>query len=605
MKKNSLALCMIVKDEEKFIKKSIDAVKDIVDEIVIVDTGSNDTTLELLKEYNNINLYNYIWDNDFAKARNFTLNKAKSDWILFLDADEILDSKSKKIVLDFISNTTFDGCHFLIYNYTLQNSNTFSIHNALRLFKNYKGYYYKGKIHEQIHNDSIINLKEHFTKENIILHHYGYTNEVLNEKNKRNRNMPILSKILKENPNDSFTLFNLGNEYLANNQILLAIDHYEKAYKYIDLNNLYSIHLFYRISICYQTIKEYDKALYYVNKALELYSPNVDLEYLKGTIYLDSCKYTLAIESFNNCLTLGDEISSVKFISNCGSINPLISLGHIHFKLEDYKKAIFYYEKALSLDNNNVTLLYNISKSLNKLIINKKDLVDYLFKYFTNKNYIPNIIFICNILIKENLFKESLDLISKYNNFKEYPFDINYIYGSLNFYNKNYLKSLEYFNTLFIENDFLTNDNIIISDIFNESSKILFIIYLLKNPKDIATPLNLIKKYSSTYSYNLYKNLANIYLNKSSYEINENTKEILIEVEYFFNKLILIKEFDLFEELIEILNYINDKSILITLAKIYKSNNLLDLAYDSILESIKKFNYIDNFGLEILNLRIK
>lgn len=607
MKKNSLALCMIVKNEEKFIKKTIDSVIDIVDEIIIVDTGSTDKTLEILSSYNNINLYNHIWENDFSKSRNFALSKIKSDWILFIDADEILDVNSKKNIIEFINNTNLDGCHFLIYNYISEGSNNFSIHHGLRLFKNNKGFYYKGKIHEQISNDSIVNLKERFSKENIILHHYGYTSEVLEKKNKRNRNIPILLDTLKENPTDSFTLFNMGNEYLANNDILMAIKYYEEAFKYIDLTNIYSIHLFYRISICYQNIKKYDKALSYVNKALDIYSPNVDLEYLRGTIYLDSNRYTLAIDSFNECLSLGDNVSDIKFINNCGSINPLISLGNLYFKLEDYKKSLLYYEKALNLDNNNnINLLYNISEILNKLIINKKDIPEYLFKYFSDKNYLPNIIFICNILIKENLIDESLNLISKFDKSEINLIDINYIYASISFYKKDFDKSLEYFNKLFIYKDISNNNNnIIINNLFEESSKLLFIIYLIKNPKKLTIPLNIIKKYCSSSSYNLYENLYNIYLNKSPFEINDNTKEILIESESFFNKLILIKEFDLFQELIEILNYINDESVLITLAKVYKSNNLIDLAYETTLESIKRFNYIDISGLEILNLKIK
>lgn len=78
MKKTTLSLCMIVKNEEKYIAKSIDSVKNIVNEIVIVDTGSTDSTLEILKNYN-VKLYNYKWENDFASARNFAINKVKSD----------------------------------------------------------------------------------------------------------------------------------------------------------------------------------------------------------------------------------------------------------------------------------------------------------------------------------------------------------------------------------------------------------------------------------------------------------------------------------------------------------------------------------------------
>ena len=124
MNKTTLSLCMIVKNEEKYIAKSIDSVKDIVNEIVIIDTGSTDSTLDILKNYN-VKLYNYKWENDFASARNFAINKIKSDWILFLDADEILDEASKDNLINYVNTTKLDGCHFIVYNYRSENQNDF------------------------------------------------------------------------------------------------------------------------------------------------------------------------------------------------------------------------------------------------------------------------------------------------------------------------------------------------------------------------------------------------------------------------------------------------------------------------------------------------
>ncbi|MDU5111727.1 MAG: glycosyltransferase, partial [Clostridium sp.] len=305
MKKTTLSLCMIVKNEEKYIDKSINSVKDIVDEIIIVDTGSTDSTLDILKNYN-VKLYNYKWENDFASARNYAINKAKSNWIIFLDADEILDQSSKNTLIKYIESTPFDGCHFVIYNYRSENQNDFTIHYAFRLFRNNKGYHYKGKIHEQIFNDNYKNITSKFSNEEIILHHYGYSIEILQKKDKRSRNIPILLDSLKDNPEDSFNLFNLGNEYLAQNDVNKALYYYELSYSSIDLTKHYSVHLLYRMTICYQYVKKYNEAMKFVDEALKNFSPNVDFEYLKGCIYLDTKKYTLAIDSFNTCINLGD-----------------------------------------------------------------------------------------------------------------------------------------------------------------------------------------------------------------------------------------------------------------------------------------------------------
>ena len=77
----SLSLCMIVKDEEKNLGRCLESIKDIVDEIIIVDTGSTDNTIKIAEKYG-AKIFHYKWDNSFANARNYSLSKASKDWIL-------------------------------------------------------------------------------------------------------------------------------------------------------------------------------------------------------------------------------------------------------------------------------------------------------------------------------------------------------------------------------------------------------------------------------------------------------------------------------------------------------------------------------------------
>ena len=85
-----ISACIITKDEEKNIDRCLESIKNIVDEIIIVDTGSNDNTVNVAKRYSN-KIFHYVWEDDFSKARNFAIEKANGDYILFLDADEYLD----------------------------------------------------------------------------------------------------------------------------------------------------------------------------------------------------------------------------------------------------------------------------------------------------------------------------------------------------------------------------------------------------------------------------------------------------------------------------------------------------------------------------------
>ena len=84
-----ISLCMIVKDEQDVIERCLESVKDVVDEIIIVDTGSTDKTKQIVSKYTD-KIYDFEWVNDFAKARNYSFSKATKDYILWLDADDVI-----------------------------------------------------------------------------------------------------------------------------------------------------------------------------------------------------------------------------------------------------------------------------------------------------------------------------------------------------------------------------------------------------------------------------------------------------------------------------------------------------------------------------------
>src|SRR3989339_1837296 len=93
----SISLCIIVKDEEKFLEKALNSVKSMVDEIIIVDTGSKDNTKCIAGKFTK-KIYDFKWKHDFAAARNFSIKKATKGWILILDADEMISKKDLKKV---------------------------------------------------------------------------------------------------------------------------------------------------------------------------------------------------------------------------------------------------------------------------------------------------------------------------------------------------------------------------------------------------------------------------------------------------------------------------------------------------------------------------
>ena len=85
----SISLCMIIKNEEKVIARCLESVKTFADEIILIDTGSTDQTLDIIKKYTN-QIYHYKWVDHFAEARNYSFSKATKDYIFWMDADDFI-----------------------------------------------------------------------------------------------------------------------------------------------------------------------------------------------------------------------------------------------------------------------------------------------------------------------------------------------------------------------------------------------------------------------------------------------------------------------------------------------------------------------------------
>ena len=108
---NTLSLCMIVKNEEDVIGRCLECVSDIFDEIIVVDTGSEDKTRDIVKKYTK-NLYYFKWIEDFAAARNYAFSKATKDYIMWLDADDIILDKDKEKIKELKIN--MDKSEFVV-----------------------------------------------------------------------------------------------------------------------------------------------------------------------------------------------------------------------------------------------------------------------------------------------------------------------------------------------------------------------------------------------------------------------------------------------------------------------------------------------------------
>jgi glycosyltransferase involved in cell wall biosynthesis len=223
-----VSLCMIVKNEEQFLPQCLASIKDYVDEIIVVDTGSSDRTVEIAQSYGATVLHR-PWRNDFAWARNESIVPAKYRWILFMDADEELPEKSRAPLLAIKNCLAHHMALWVrIYNRTDDYRGSGEVSHALiRVFPNDEQIRFRGLIHEfPALVDSTVGIDAVASDIEII--HHGYVADVVKQRNKASRNLEILQEATAREPEDPYHWYNLGTTAYLMQDFPLALEALEK-----------------------------------------------------------------------------------------------------------------------------------------------------------------------------------------------------------------------------------------------------------------------------------------------------------------------------------------------------------------------------------------
>ncbi len=182
-----ISACYIVKNEAKNLAKSIKSLKAQVNEIVVVDTGSTDNTIAVARKFR-AKVYSFPWQDDFSKARNFALSKAKGDWLILLDADEYFTAKTAGNIRQVIRQAKqADGLLIQMVNYDVDKAEIQDYFYQLRIVRNQQGLHYEGKIHEELKLSDGKSMKFfRITPEMLEIYHTGYASSVSRQKLERN-----------------------------------------------------------------------------------------------------------------------------------------------------------------------------------------------------------------------------------------------------------------------------------------------------------------------------------------------------------------------------------------------------------------------------------
>lgn len=229
-----ISACVICKNEEANIRHWLAAVRPLADELVVVDTGSTDRTVELARE-GGAALYEFPWINDFSAAKNYALDQAAGDWIIFLDTDESFRPEDVPHIRPFLKrihhNRKIAGLLSPLVNIDVDNHNrVMTTGYQMRIFRREKTLRYCGRVHEMIKNLAPKGHDREFRMTEFTVIHTGYSAHIMKQKSQRD-----LELLLAEEKRTGG----------------VAVDHFTYL---VD---------------CYMDLKEYDKALHFAKLAVE------------------------------------------------------------------------------------------------------------------------------------------------------------------------------------------------------------------------------------------------------------------------------------------------------------------------------------------------
>ena len=226
----TLSLCMIVKNEEKNLPACLSSVQGLVDEMILVDTGSTDATKEIAQKFG-AKVFDAPWKNDFSHARNLSLQESQSDWVLVLDADEVISRADQERIRAQIEQAVRDGgpwqYSLLQTTYGEESAtlgwrpNTLNLPESrgypgymesplVRLFRNLPQIRFHGVIHEHaFHEDS----REPVGETSIRIHHYGKYVDPQKNREKDLFYLELSRAKCRQNPNDAHAFYELGVQY--------------------------------------------------------------------------------------------------------------------------------------------------------------------------------------------------------------------------------------------------------------------------------------------------------------------------------------------------------------------------------------------------------
>jgi len=363
-----LSLCMIVRDEAEFLPRCLSSVEALVDEIVIVDTGSTDGSPNLARRYG-ARVFSHPWAGDFEAARNHTLDLANGAWLLVMDADEALHPDDAHRLRELLKHPAAEGFILKVINFFgPQAADRYVTDPVCRLFRNRPAYRYRGRIHEDI--EGVIRSQttpDRLVRSDVRILHYGYLDPVRRARQKSRRNQDILRQVLEESANDPALLYCLGTEELQAGRPRAALDRFLKAWRLRQSDGGFTSDLIQKIALCHWELGQVPLALEALETGTALYPDFTDLYYLRGQILRASGQPWQAIEAYRRAVAIGEAPAHYTTLHGAGTFLARYGLGGAYEEVYLHPQAAREYYRALSTNPRLTPALLDLLRILKEL----------------------------------------------------------------------------------------------------------------------------------------------------------------------------------------------------------------------------------------------
>ncbi len=346
----TLSLCMIVKNEEEMLPGCLEPLRGVVDEMIVVDTGSTDRTVEIAESFG-ARVVHFPWNGSFSDARNASIEAASGDWLMYLDADEHMEAADARGLRGLLGRTWREGFYLVETNYTGGSEAGSAVtHMALRIWRNRSQYRFSGRIHEQKTHTMPTYLPERFEATRIRVRHYGYLNQRIAAKDKSRRNIELLEQEARE-ARTPFTDYNLGSEYLVLRESGEARTHLDRAWESLREQGLQSVGyaplLVSRVARARREVGDHDAAITAVDEGLAAFPDHTDLVLEAAVSARSRGDLAAAAALAERCLEMGDAPAEYAATMGSGTFLALSFLAEIRAQQGDRAASEALYRRSL------------------------------------------------------------------------------------------------------------------------------------------------------------------------------------------------------------------------------------------------------------------